>query len=382
MATISKRKNPSGGVVYRVQIRINKSGYPPFSQSRTFSSKATAIAWAKKREVEIEENPDILLGINDKRQVYPTLSEAINRYLLEVKDGFGRSKRMGLLFVSRFDIGRKRIDLLRRSDFVEFAQMRRNGGNGVAPVASSTVMLDLQHIRSVLKWAFYSWDLEKASWQELDFACKVLKDNRLISRSAQRDRLPTSQELMNLTTFFYQQWCAPRHTNKIPMHLIMWLAIYSCRRQDELCRLRLVDLNRENKEWVVRDVKNPNGSKGNHLISWIDDNVLMLVDLLLNDSVQKRMKAIKVNNDAFLGIQPKSISAAFTRACKTLGIANLKFHDLRHEGATRLAEDGLTPPQIQKYTLHTSWQHLQRYVNLRRRSERLEFKQAMEQFIN
>lgn len=33
-------------------------------------------------------------------------------------------------------------------------------------------------------------------------------------------------------------------------------------------------------------------------------------------------------------------------------------------GATRLAEERMSIPQIQQYTLHDSWGSLQRYVNL------------------
>ena len=60
-----------------------------------------------------------------------------------------------------------------------------------------------------------------------------------------------------------------------------------------------------------------------------------------------------------------------------LDIRDLRFHDLRHEGATRLAEDGATIPQIQRATLHDSWSSLQRYVNLRRRGDRLDFAEAI-----
>ena len=80
-----------------------------------------------------------------------------------------------------------------------------------------------------------------------------------------------------------------------------------------------------------------------------------------------------------IGGDSKSISASFTRACKLLGIEDLRFHDLRHEGATRLAEDGLTVPQMQQITLHQSWKTLQRYVNLasRPRETRLDFAAAL-----
>ena len=62
MATITKRTNPSGDVVYRAQVRVKREGYPPYSESRTFSKKSLATEWAKRREFEIESNPDLLFN--------------------------------------------------------------------------------------------------------------------------------------------------------------------------------------------------------------------------------------------------------------------------------------------------------------------------------
>ena len=57
--------------------------------------------------------------------------------------------------------------------------------------------------------------------------------------------------------------------------------------------------------------------------------------------------------------------AAFTRACKVLGIEDLHFHDLRHEGVSRLFELGKTIPQVACFSGHRSWQSLQRYAHIR-----------------
>ena len=46
-----------------------------------------------------------------------------------------------------------------------------------------------------------------------------------------------------------------------------------------------------------------------------------------------------------------------------LDIHDLHFHDLRHEGCSRLAESGLSIPEIQQVSLHDSWSSLQIYVN-------------------
>lgn len=79
-----------------------------------------------------------------------------------------------------------------------------------------------------------------------------------------------------------------------------------------------------------------------------------------------------------LPIDAASTTRVFTEACKIHGIQDLWWHDFRHEGATRLAEQGLTIPQIQQYTLHDSWSSLQRYVNLDLyRNNNLDFDEAI-----
>ena len=47
-----------------------------------------------------------------------------------------------------------------------------------------------------------------------------------------------------------------------------------------------------------------------------------------------------------------------------LGIEDLRFHDLRHEGTSRLFELGHDIPRVAQHTGHRSWQNLQRYTHL------------------
>ena len=79
------------------------------------------------------------------------------------------------------------------------------------------------------------------------------------------------------------------------------------------------------------------------------------------------------NSDKYLlPFSLATISTEFHMACKHLGIEDLHFHDLRHEGATRLAESGLTIPQIQQVTLHDTWSSLERYVSVKKRANILQ----------
>ncbi|MBO9492057.1 site-specific integrase [Endozoicomonas sp. G2_1] len=65
---------------------------------------------------------------------------------------------------------------------------------------------------------------------------------------------------------------------------------------------------------------------------------------------------------------PKSLSQGFDRLCERLNIDDLRFHDLRHEGTSRLFEQGWEIQQVASITGHTNWKTLQRYTHLNPRS--------------
>jgi len=377
MGTITKRTNPSGKIVYRAQIRIKRAGYPDFSESRTFSKRTLAAEWLRRQEAEIELNPELLYK-EKKNILCPTLREAAKRYAEEVRTEYSESKFKTLNFVMNFDIANKHIDRLRREDFTAYAFMRQRGANeiGLMPVKPATINADLQYLRSILKHAHFVWGLP-VTWTEIDIAIEGLRRARVIGKADKRERLPTTEELQKLTNYFYFSW--KRHSTndmRVPMHLIIWFAIYSCRRQAEIGRLEWADLNLDTRQWLVKDVKHPRGSKGNHKKFEIRDELIPVIDAFRTAEVQKQMRG---NTDLLLGgYKSKTISALFTKACKALHINDLRFHDLRHEGATRLAEDGLSVPLMQQVTLHGDWESMRIYTNLRRRPKRLEFLEAME----
>ncbi|NCA73089.1 MAG: hypothetical protein EOM91_24165 [Sphingobacteriia bacterium] len=145
------------------------------------------------------------------------------------------------------------------------------------------------------------------------------------------------------------------------MDLVMWAAIYSCRRLSELCRMRMSDYDREHKVWLIRDLKHPGGSAGHDAEMLVTDRFAAVVDAIL------ALPGRKSDEPLLLPYDPRTVSARWTRTMKVLGIEDLHFHDLRHCGASRLAEDGWTIPEIQRVTLHDSWSSLQIYVQMRAR---------------
>lgn len=386
MGTITIQVSRSGKTIkYRTQIRKAIQGYPTFSESKTFSKKSLATAWMKKREAEIEANPDIMWG-DKKRQLCPTLQEASERYLDEMPEQeYSKNKQSVIKLLGERMLGKIRLDRLKRSDFAEYALMRQRGlpEAGLKPVKPSTINGDLQYMRTILKHAHFVWGLEQVTWTELDMAMEGLRRSRVIGKGDKRDRLPTSDELQRLTTRCLIAWEHQRYKTKLPMHLVMWFAIYSCRREGEIPSLLWSDYDEKNQVWLVRDVKHPDGSRGNNKYFDVKPELLPIIEMMRQPEMLARIKRNGGDNRYIFGnFKSKGISDCWRSMRRSVGIADddeLRFHDLRHEGATRLAEDGLNTPQIQQVTLHDDWGVLQRYVNMakRKRENRLTFEQAM-----
>ena len=366
MGTITARKGADGKINYRAAIRINRKGFPAFSDSKTFHSKKMAENWIKKREVEIQDNPDILLG--KEKLIDLTLSDAIDKYLDEVGSEYGRTKRYSLLLIKRLPIARNIITKIKSVHLAEHVALRKGGVPhlDLEPIVASTQQHELLHIRGVLSHAAVMWEMD-IDLNGFDKATAQLRKTRQISSSQKRDRLPSRDELISLTKYFTERWKLNRYGTKYPMHLIIWFAIFSCRREAELTRLFLDDYDQHHSMWKVHDLKNPNGSKGNHKTFEVLEPCKALIDRLMDDNVRSRMLKLGHDSGLLLPLNPKSMGKEFREACKLLGIEDLHFHDLRHEGCTRLAEQSFTIPEIQKVSLHDSWSSLQRYVSVKSR---------------
>lgn len=231
-------------------------------------------------------------------------------------------------------------------DLIEHAKARAAGGTG-----PSTISNDLTWLAIAFK------AVRAASGIPLDVsviedACIILREHKLIARPKRRDRRPTREELWKLSRYFWRKQHRD-HRMKIPMLDIMWFQIYSTRRDSETCRILWSDNNDEKQTGMVRDAKHPREKKGNHRRFKYHKRAWKIVE-----RQPKTDEAIFPHN-------PKSVSTAFTRACKVLGIEDLRLHDLRHEGTSRLFEEGYSIEQVQLFTLYEDWATLKRYTHLR-----------------
>src|SRR6185437_11930916 len=229
---------------------------------------------------------------------------------------------------------------------VDHIRSRREGG-----VCGATAGNDLIWIGLVLESAQAARGLQVdlAAVEQARMLCRKLG---LISRSDRRDRRPTNEELARLDEYFYRR---DRHRSSvIPMRTVMWFAVESTRREAEISRLEWADNRADGAQTgLVRDAKHPREKDGNHQRFRY---------------TPKAWEIVQVQPTTAPYIFPyaaKSISSAFTEACRFLGIQDLHFHDLRHEGVSRLFEQGFDIHDVPLVSLHQSWEDLKRYANLR-----------------
>lgn len=363
MGTIVARKNTKGETRYRAQVRVMRDGKRVRAESKTFSKMALAKEWIRRREAELELAGEA--GLPESSDL--TLRQGIHVYLEAVGDNFGRSKNAALQALADMPIAEKRVVDLVPRDFIEHVQWRKaqpvtpSHPRGVGP---STLNNDLVFLRLVIRYLQHARGLPVGPSVVSD-AVDALRAGRLISKSSQRERRPLADELRRLDTYLYERWQSGRMS--VPMWHLMWLAIYSGRRQEELCRLPRAGLDRADGIYLIADgIKSPGGRTKRDVEAVLPEPGWRVVDRIMADFPGEGGMLLEFN--------PKSAGTRWNQACKMLGIVDLRFHDLRHEALSRLGEDGLTVPQLQQVSLHQSWDSLRRYVNMpARRGERLEF---------
>lgn len=85
---------------------------------------------------------------------------------------------------------------------------------------------------------------------------------------------------------------------------------------------------------------------------------------MLGDSWALSQRQPKVD-DRIFPVHPQTKSKYFTEACRALSIPNLHLHDLRHEGVSKMFEQGFDIPHVAVVSDHKDWKHLKRYSQIK-----------------
>ncbi|NOT70398.1 MAG: site-specific integrase [Hyphomicrobium sp.] len=339
MASITKL--PSGR--WRAQLRRRQK-----SVSKTFRLRADAERWATEQQDRLSRGEGINKRLPDS---VGTLGDMIDLHLTdmaEVGKEARRSKEATLLRL-KDTIGTIRLPNLTRERIIEFGRDRAKEGAGPA-----TLAIDLSFINTVLKHAsaIYGYSVPT---EQVRLGRNALVILGLVGKSTERDRRPTEKELSRILAFF--------RTNRavlIPMERVIKFAVATAMRQDEITRILCDDFDLQGPSVLIRQRKHPREKKtNNQIIPLVADTGFNAVALI------KEQLGIVSKKGTIFPYNPRSIGTAFRRACIELQIDDLHFHDLRHEGISRLFEADWDIPQVAAVSGHKDWKMLQRYTHLR-----------------
>ncbi|WP_055128397.1 site-specific integrase [Pseudomonas mediterranea] len=348
MATIRARKRTDGSSSYTAQIRLFRDGVQVYQESQTFARKQAAQAWVRKRESELDE-PGAIERASRKGA---SVKEMIDRYLIEMEKArpLGKTKRATLKAISETYLGEVQDKNINSQVLVEYAlwRMSKEGGD----IQPQTASNDLAHLGAVLSIARPAWGYE-IDQNAMGDARRVLKKLGYNLRSRERDRRPSLDELDRLLTHFHE--LQARRPTSINMLKMAGFALFSTRRQEEITRIQWADLDEAGHRVMVRDMKNPGQKIGNNVWCHLPPEAWAILQTMP-----------KVRPEIF-PYNAESVSTAWTRACKVLGIEDLHFHDLRHEGVSRLFEMDWDIPRVSSVSGHRDWNSMRRYTHLKGR---------------
>lgn len=304
-----------------------------------------AEGWLAKRRFEMSQP-----GALDKAATPKgTLADAIDKYTDDV-DRIGKTKAQVLRTIKNYEISEKQMSEIRSNHIVDLG--RQLGSEGREPQTVGNYISHLSAVFSVARSA-YGYEVSRDVMRD---AQESLKRLGLVGKSEKRDRRPTVDEMNKLMQHFED--IKKRRPSSNPMVKICIFGLFATRRQEEIVTIKWEDLDEKHSRILVRDMKHPGQKIGNDV--WCD----------LPAEAMAIIKTMPHTRDEIFPFSTDAISASFTRACQFLEIEDLHFHDLRHEGISRLFEMGATIPQAATVSGHRSWQSLQRYSHLRQTGDK------------
>lgn len=340
------------GIKFRGRARLVKGGKVVSTDEKPFNTREAAKAWAKdaairldKEQLEIEENGFVSSDIKSSLKEI-TIGELIVKYMEDplTSQDMGRTKEYVLRAMLNYDISQVLVSQLNSDHLIEHCKTRLAGqyrGDKLVVPSPSTVYHDVTYLRSVIKSAMYFKVNSNQRYHE--DAIPTLVNYKLIGRSNVRDRRPTSEELKLMEEMLVER--QNHRSAKIPFYDILRFSLFTAMRVGEITKLLWSDLDHKNKTIIIRDRKDPRNKSGN---SW---EIPLLGESY--EIIQRQQEAIDPERPEFVfPYNSKSVSAGWQRVRNKLGIKDLRYHDLRREAASRLAEQGYDIRVVAKITGH------------------------------
>ena len=334
MATITKSIGKRGA---SYKARIRKPNHP--TVTKTFSSKSMAEKWARKTEIEIEENT----YFEKQEAASHTVSDLVDRYLKEELNKLSESdwpSRKRQLNWWKGEIGTKTLNKVTPALIVELRNKLKSETTYRKTIRSgSTVNRYLAAFSAAFVLAASEWQ-----WVKENPFSRVRREKENDSRT----RFLSTDE----RTALLDACKVSRNKN---IYLITLLALSTGMRQAEILSLKWEQVNTDRGTITLYKTKNG------------EVRVVPLAGLAkveLKDFGKVRsIKSPYVFSGRHLSYAqfPRS---AWEAAIKKAEIKDFTFHDTRHSAASELAMNGASLHEIAAVLGHKTLAMVQRYAHL------------------
>jgi len=320
MATIRKLRG-------RWQAQVRRRGMKP--RCKSFDSKLEAEKWARDLEAQVDR-----FGAAPDTKILEstTLGQLLERYQREISP----TKRGSVQEIQRIEVLR-RHDLayrtligLSQQDIASFRDER------LQSVAPSTTVRELAILSHVLEVAIRDWDLPLAK-----NVVKLVR--RPVIRNERSRRLSGDEE---------QRLLDGCDGGQIPyFKTLLVLAIETGMRRGELLGLRWSDISHNRRVITLAMTKNGSGRE-------------VPLSQRAFDALMDWKSRADVDRSTVFPMTAGALEQAWRRLLARSNVKELRFHDLRHEGVSRLFERGLNMIEVSSISGHKELRMLKRYTHL------------------
>jgi integrase len=351
MAGIRPKRLKDGSSSY--EVRILRAGYPKVS--RSFRSKREALAWARKVEAGIDQGKSVRIApakfalalvIAEFREHYADTIVPSESQRLDTLE-----RDLGEFSVAAFtpEIVEKYIKALLAKKIPPPDNKKKThylyNGDRERCYSDGTVRKFYYQLKKVMQWharhRAYALDPYLFDQQPVPPAWSGERSRRL--EADEESRLYLAAD----AGYSHQQ----------ALKNVVRFAIETAMRAQEVLKSRWQDLNMAGRTLNI---------PAEHVKTKTFRQVPLSSRAI--DVIKSQLSLAKTGDERIFWQWKDSIvlGRAFKRLCYRAKIADLRFHDLRHEATSRFFERGrLSDMEIMKITGHTQYSTLQRYVKLR-----------------
>lgn len=326
------------------QARVARRGFP--AQVKTFNTKSEAEAWAATIESTMARGTFVSSAESERT----TFREALERYQREItvgkKGAMPERSRVKNLLGGPLAI--RSLASIRSSDIASYRD------NRLKEVSAQTVIHEINLISNLFNVSRKEWGMEN-----LSNPVEIIKKPKLPNG---RDRRLVNEEEVWLLTAAGDSSAA--------LKSLVVVALGTAMRLGELLSLSWIDVDLDKRVALLRDTKNGDTRQvplstavANALepLARRQDDLRVFWNWKASDSIQATWRrAVRRAQELY-----KRDCQETSQIADSNFLCNFRFHDLRHEAASRLFELGFNPMEVASITGHKTLQMLKRYTHLR-----------------